>query len=207
MKRPKFDNCLKLKSGKMIVKTTDPDTVRVLRELTTSDDLLREAKPLFPKILIKNVSSLYSKEFIMEEVKEQTGIEGSITLVYKTGPRRTNSVDWVADMSPNLFGKLANLYLFISERRCWVAEYISVRQCLKCLKLGHKAIDCASESVYWHCAKQGHKSKDCASKNISPTCVNCDGKHKSSSGLCPAIIRIKKSIKKNTNYRTPSEVE
>ena len=54
-------------------------------------------------------------------------------------------------------------------------------RCFKCQKFGHTSSNCSAKEVCRNCSKDKHEG-DCSA---APQCVNCEGKHPSSSKDCP----------------------
>ena len=76
--------------------------------------------------------------------------------------------------------------LLVGFERCRVTEHLRLRQCLKCLALGHKRDQCKACD---RCLKTGCTSKNCKPRQI---CLRCAGDHLRKD--CPSSAKPRCSV-------------
>ena len=79
----------------------------------------------------------------------------------------------ILDVSPQVWQICLNPgKLFIGYKCCTVKNNISLGQCYKCLRFGHKSAKCKNAPVCSKC-NGNHESQTCNSSNLFANCANC----------------------------------
>ena len=118
-----------------------------------------------------------------------------------------NKKHWscIIELSPEVRKALENVSrLYIKWLSCRFADHASVLQPFKCLKFGHKAVDCKGDFICSYCAGT-HDTKSCKKrKDGVARCFNCTSAGFQSvshsacdKSKCPLLkIRIERKISK-----------
>lgn len=199
--------------GVLIETKTEQDLKNVLDNTKLKAAGLTAGLPakLKPRLLIKNVPATLQEKEITAAVRHQNleqypkeKLQDHFKLSFKTGPKDKETVDWVAEVSPEVREKiLRESRVYIGWHACYVHDFVAVTRCYKCQAFGHVAKYCkASIETCGHCAESGHPQKSCPNAKKEPQCVNCKraGKphnHSSRMKECPAYqIAMKTQISK-----------
>lgn len=134
------------------------------------------------RIILYTIDKTYSEDELLEEMHSQnfrhinfSEFSEDFRLKFKTGPRESSTVNWVAECSPKIYHELLSkgkVYLdWVSAR---VAEYKVTTRCYRCQKFEHLSKDCkAPVETCGHCAGSGHDRLKCPLTRLPPKCENC----------------------------------
>lgn len=135
-----------------------------------------------PRMMIYDIPSDLTEKEIHQAIQQQN-FEGSdkikiaqdFKLSFKTGKRDKPTVNWVAEVTPEIRETLKKRSkVYIGWSCCSVRDFISVSRCYKCQAFGHVAKHCkATTDTCGHCAKEGHTFNNCPAKSEKPQCANC----------------------------------
>ncbi|CAF1446819.1 unnamed protein product, partial [Rotaria sordida] len=76
-------------------------------------------------------------------------------------------------------------------------------QCYKCLKYGHIAKYCKSDTqICSRCGNTNHKYDTCPNSNRNPMCCNCEGQHIATSPECPKYKEYQQKLQRTTDQYT-----
>lgn len=167
-----------------------------------------------PRILIKNLPKDLQEKEISAAVRHQNldnypkdKLQDHFKLSFKTGPRDRETVDWVAEVSPEAREKiLKEGRLYVGWHACYVQDFVAVTRCYQCQAFGHIAKHCkATTETCGHCTDNGHSQKNCPNSKKEPQCVNCKraGKahnHSSRSKDCPAYQSAMRTYVSRIDY-------
>lgn len=210
----KIINVRKINNKGVLIETkTEEDLKRVLENAKLKAAGLKAGLPakIKPRILIKNVPSNMEEKEIASAVRHQNleqypkdKLQEHFKLSFKTGPKDRETVNWVAEVSPEARKKIMKeSRIYIGWHACNVQDFLAVTRCYKCQSFGHIAKHCkATVDTCGHCTENGHHQKSCSNAKENPSCVNCKraGKphnHSSRSRDCPAyLLAVKTHISK-----------
>ena len=101
--------------------------------------------------------------------------------------------------------------IFIGYNACHIQNYISITQCYRCLRFGHKSVDCSNNLTCNKCGGHDHYGSNC--KKTYTSCVNClfknslekssnwiDTNHNALSKSCPTYCVLLNEMAKRINY-------
>lgn len=166
-------------------------TVDALRELEREGKLgVREARQRWPKVLVYDVDRSIGKEELPSalglqnpDLELERGMEGKAFMpifqkgakVSKEGDKASDKVtNWVCEVSPALFNRLAGRMVFLGFGRSKVVEWHEVLQCKGCQGFGHMEKKCMRKRlICGYCAKEGHRKGECKAREGPPKCFNC----------------------------------
>lgn len=164
--------------------------------LAGADLVVRPLGKLRPRVIVYGVPRALSEAEVLAALKgqnfpnitEECFREG-IKLVFKTGPRDRDTVNWVLEVSPkmrDLFKAQGRLY--VQWNSCRVDDHLTITRCYKCQALGHVAKMCkASQVVCGHCSRPGHEWACCPNGASAPVCAGCSGMGRPSDHLINGI--------------------
>ncbi|XP_067132766.1 uncharacterized protein [Centruroides vittatus] len=135
-----------------------------------------------PRIIIYDVPrNIDEKDLpqVMHEMNSTVFIQSpkqqDFKLLFKTGKRRDDLVNWVVETSPDIRNsRPCNRILYVDYCSCKARDYVSVSRCFKCQSYGHVAKYCReTEEVCSHCMTKGHRYKDCPKRQEPAQCAAC----------------------------------
>ncbi|XP_053997451.1 uncharacterized protein LOC128886530 [Hylaeus anthracinus] len=189
-------------NGVLIETETKDDLDRVLHNNKLSAIGLTAGLPTKkrPKMIIYDVPKHLSEKEITTAIKHQNlehisknSYIDEFKLLFKTGDRNKETVNWVIEVSPTIRNILKERNkIFIDWSACYIRDYIAISRCYKCQNFGHIALHCkATVSTCGHCAQDGHSYKNCPKKESNPSCINCKRAnrphdHSNRTQTCPA---------------------
>ena len=130
-----------------------------------------------------------SENDIVLELKDQ-GVEGVSRFILKKDGKeiKTNTL-FITFATPTPPPKLKIGYYNV-EVKLYIQNPL---RCFNCQEFGHSRKHCKKELRCWKCGCEGHDGSACTSESVC--CVNCKGKHYSSSKECPVWI-LEKEIQR-----------
>ncbi|XP_023217356.1 uncharacterized protein LOC111619771 [Centruroides sculpturatus] len=180
----RFRQVRKLKSrGIMIEVEREGDFAKIMNNSKLHEHGLK-TQPLEkrkPRMIIYDIPKNVNEEELLaviksmnEEVFAGTTNE-EFSLLFKTGKRREEVVNWVAEVSPAVRGKLLSQQrLYIDYNSCKVKDFMAISRCFRCQSYGHIAKFCKDEEdTCSHCAETGHKFTNCPKKKEAAQCAAC----------------------------------
>lgn len=211
-KNPKLAT-VQTKSGDLVIKPQNKESHDMLKAIANERKCqLKDEPPMRPRLQVHGLySSLAPGEIVslIESQNPELNIPSddpasSIKPIFKRGPRDRPTVNWVVEVTPELYRRLESGHLYLAFSKCRVTKYEEVTQCYRCLKYGHSASRCSvDKEICANCATPGHKSSEC---NINlPKCVNCRGSHSALDRSCSSRTRAIVNIIKRTDYGKGSE--
>lgn len=161
-----------------IVLETDSGDVDTLRNCPDLSNAGLEIKPevkLNPRIIVHGIPVEYTKEEIAESIIELNlpdFKQEDIKVISMYPQREKKHRSCIVEVTPECRKALEKSQsIYIKWLSCRFADHISVLQCFKCLKFGHRATDCKNTAKCSTCAGD-HKFEDCDSRETT-CCVNC----------------------------------
>lgn len=184
----RIDAIRKIKGGIAIELPAKSDLEKIKANGKFAEHSLKVTEPQQrrPKIIIYDVPAEMSEEevvsallaqndSIMQRYRDQPLDEEQLSLKFKIGKRGLETVNWVAEVQPevrNLLRKENRVY--IDARRCKIADFTRLTRCFKCQGVGHIAKFCKDkEDTCSHCAEKGHRQTACMRKEGKPKCALC----------------------------------
>lgn len=158
-----------------------------------------------PEVVITGIPDSCNNEDINEAMEIATGEKCIHTKIIPGQHPRA-----ICEVKPNAFNKLMDSKkINVGWIRCSVYETISIKQCFKCWRVGHKAIDC---KITEESAKQLETNikaglcTNCISDKVSAKIKDNDSNntnnshHHPRSHKCTYLIKVRENIKKYINY-------
>lgn len=137
---------------------------------------VKEDEKLDPRIIVHGIPVEYTKEEILQSFVELNLPEHHLQdakIVSLFPARDKTHRSCIIEIKPSCRKVLQNLSrVYIKWLSCRFADHISVLQCFKCLKFGHKAAACKNSVHCSHCAGD-HDSSKCSTDDRVPRCYNC----------------------------------
>ena len=145
-------------------------------------------------LILYNVSQDFTKDFILEDLREK--IEG-ITKINPFGKNKHYKIYFDSVKNQVEAFMINKVKIGYYDYKLNLPNPQSM-QCLKCGKLGHRAKRCKTKmSVCMNCQEE-HETKNCKGNNRK--CINCEGNHSTLSRRCP-VTRYEKIKRKKANER------
>lgn len=198
----KIRNFRKIKNNGILIETeTKNDLVQILQSKKLEEAGLKAGLPrkIQPRFIIFDVPRDYNENMLAEAIHLQNAeginkqkFNNELKLIFKTGDKLKDTVNWVAEVSPDLRKILtAKGRIFVGWRACRIQDYIRLTRCYKCQSFGHVAKFCrAGTETCGHCGEHGHNFKSCPNKTRNESCALCKrikkpDSHSSRSNDCP----------------------
>uniref|UniRef100_T1H9W5 Uncharacterized protein n=1 Tax=Rhodnius prolixus TaxID=13249 RepID=T1H9W5_RHOPR len=113
--------------------------------LAGADLVVRPLGKLRPRIIVYGVPRALTEGEVLAAIKGQNfpnineeRFRESVKLVFKTGPRDRDMVNWVLEVTPEMRDIIkAQVRLYIEWNSCRVDDHLTVTRCYKCQALGH----------------------------------------------------------------------
>ncbi|CAI6356991.1 unnamed protein product [Macrosiphum euphorbiae] len=165
-----------------------------------------EIGPRKPRVIIYDVDKgRMPKEELIEclliqntELGLTDADHSSMSPLLKLGPRSSDTVHWVVEVSPSVFKKIENKALYIGMMRCRCKAHSTLPQCFNCQQYGHTAIRCERKTPVCRNCAGAHDSRNCKEDGVR--CVNCKGPHKASSAACKARSQASRNLLRRTDF-------
>ena len=137
---------------------------------------IHDRQLLRPQVRIEGTdAAIGSSDGLIDTINELNGsvLDASSKIVLKTKNwRDKDKVDIVIETSGRAQQKMLRTgTVLLGFERCRVYEHLRLRQCMKCLAIGHKREQCRACD---RCLKVGCKDQNCNSRLI---CLRCGGNH------------------------------
>ncbi|XP_073999783.1 uncharacterized protein [Rhodnius prolixus] len=198
--REELIKCLDPKEGEIRVKSFRRQGRDFVLEVHDEGDLVKlrglpkieeagfrvdgEPNLLSPRVVIHDIDSELTEGDIVRSVWKKNGrLLGEVQEEdfgkvfkpkHKTGKRGRNTVSWVAQVEPDIFGRLVREgRLYIGLRCCRVREFVGVTRCFKCQGLGHIGRLCGRPVTCARCGDEGHHATRCTKVMDGLECANC----------------------------------
>ena len=195
----KFDTVhkvTKMRSGSLLIEATRPKQTRIILDTISFMDIEVKATPHRSLNTSKGVIRDHGRDLfdmsendIVLELKDQ-GLEGVSRFILKKDGKeiKTNTL-FITFATPTPPPKLKIGYYNV-EVKLYIPNPL---RCFSCQEFGHSRKYCKKELRCWKCGCEGHDGSACTSESVC--CVNCKGKHYSSSKECPVWI-LEKEIQR-----------
>ena len=186
----------KMRSGSLLIEATRPKQARIILDTTSFMDIEVKATPHRSLNTSKGVIRDHGRDLfdmsendIVLELKDQ-GVEGVSRFILKKDGKeiKTNTL-FITFATPTPPPKLKIGYYNV-EVKLYIPNPL---RCFSCQEFGHSRKYCKKELRCWKCGCEGHDGSACTSESVC--CVNCKGKHYSSSKECPVWI-LEKEIQR-----------
>jgi hypothetical protein len=171
-------------------------------------------QPFLPKIKITHIPGYITTEaqeltqvitdsntWLKEDTKSFT-----VLFTYKV----KDHISAVCKVSPNTRHQLIQQSnkIRVGMRMCPVVDRIHVLKCGKCLKYGHKMVNCLSDHFTCSWCSEKHKTSECSQKDNQSTyqCVNCSRNgeretgHSAHSKSCQTFVKMRKLVIEKTDW-------
>lgn len=206
-------NIRKTRNG-LLIETTTQEGLKILENHTALNEKfnIQRPKKRNPRIIIYDVPKDLTEEQLTEAVLSQnpdvkkTDCNEIFMPRFRTGKRKTETVNWVVEVSPEIRNGLLKLgRVYVGCLACKVQDFILVTRCFKCQGFGHISKHCEKELFCSSCAESGHKHDDCPNKEKPKKCINCnrrniDHNHDVTDKKCSTYkIALERTIN-STNY-------
>ncbi|XP_023235513.1 uncharacterized protein LOC111634911 [Centruroides sculpturatus] len=166
-----------------------------------------------PRVIIYDVPKYVEKSELLgvittmnEELFKQSNPD-EFKLIFKTGKRRVDMVNWVAEVSPQMRDRLINQQrLYVDYTSCKVKDFLAISRCFRCQSYGHVAKYCKDEEdTCSHCTDRGHKYSECPKRKEPAQCAACKrvGKphnHNRTSKQCAAFKMASERYRNSIAY-------
>lgn len=176
-----------------------------------------EPNLLAPRLVVHDVDSYLTEEEAVNSVWRKNarvlgGIKeeefrGVFKLRHRTGARGKETVSWVAQVEPDLFGRmLREGRVYVGLRCCRVREFVGVTRCFKCQGLGHIGRMCGRGVTCSRCGDEGHHVSRCSKVMDGQECANCkrmgfrDVGHSVMWSGCPCVDIFRNRVIARTKY-------
>ena len=146
---------------------------------------------LKPQVRIEGVEDFDFESFVstVNDLNDKIFGENSKVATTMTNRRNKKATDVIIETDgPTQRALLAKGSLLHGYSRCRTFENVQVRQCVRCLGLGHKKDHCDHCE---RCLEKGHDAKNCK-KLARSRCFRCGGDHRRQD--CPAATEPKCSV-------------
>lgn len=213
----KIRNLRKIRNNGVLIETeTREDLELILKSKKLEEAGLKAGLPnkMLPRLIIYDVPRDLSEDSLVEAMHMQNAdfmnklqFNKEFKLVFKTGNKKKDVVNWVAEVSPSLRKLLVSKNrVFVGWRSCNIQDFINLTRCYRCQSFGHIAKYCkASSDTCGHCGEDGHNFENCPNKNKRETCVHCkrikkSDEHSSRAKNCPVYMMALEQYINKINY-------
>lgn len=201
----KIRNVRKIRNNGILIETeTKEDLSMLLCNKKLVEAGLKAGLPSkkLPRVIIFDVPRELNEGSLAEaihlqnvDIMDKTQFSRDFKLVFKTGDKKKDVVNWVAEVTPDIRKILINKSrVFVGWRSCNIQDYISLTRCYRCQSFGHVAKYCKEKvDTCGHCSEEGHNFKVCPNKNRHEVCVHCKrikrpDDHSSRAKNCPVYV-------------------
>lgn len=206
---------------KVLVKCESPEDINNIAKIIEGDSNIKADIPKNknPKVQIFGIPKYIEKNEILECIKAQNpNISKSLMeneteelkLIFEKDDR-VGTKFAILEATPITWQTIIDSKrIYIGHAACTAKEKISVMQCFKCYRYGHRARDCRNDVTCGKCAGK-HDTKNCQSNQIK--CTNCswhnsreninkkhDENHMATSSHCPIYAIAVNKARSKTNY-------
>lgn len=201
-----------------------------------SDIKVDDERKMFPKVTVVNIPSylishISPKEISVTEYRNQVNAclrekfmekNETIRKIVETDQKTFeivytnqgyNYITAGIKVSPIIRNLLVKQeHIFIGETRCKVVDRLDLKQCFKCQKLGHVALNCKESLVCMYCSgahvsrgcphkesRENHRCRNCSLSENPAYRENCHT-HNSSEQSCPIIKDYLEALRQRTEY-------
>lgn len=213
----KIRNLRKIRNNGVLIETeTREDLTLILKSKKLEEAGLKAGLPnkLLPRIIIYDVPRELGVDSLAEAIHSQNAdsmdrqtFSKEFKLIFKTGNKKKEVVNWVAEVSPCLRKLLISKNrVFVDWRSCNIQDFINLTRCYKCQSFGHIAKYCkATYDTCGHCGEDGHNFGGCPKKDKPEVCVHCKrikkpDTHSSRARSCPVYTMALEQYLNKINY-------
>lgn len=210
----RFKSIRMIRDKRIVVETEGNKDMEVFKRKIEQEGVFDLQMPgiIRPRLVIFDVDrDMSDREFMDVLVSKnleflESDLKNNIRIVYKTGPRNRDTVNYVVEVP----GRVRDVLLvqgriFLKWGTHKVLDRIEITRCYRCQGFGHVAKRCDGAVMCGHCGEKGHKFEECQRKNEASKCVNCmsrgrDAGHSVNSRECPEYIRAAEALKARTDF-------
>ncbi|KAF2905065.1 hypothetical protein ILUMI_01108 [Ignelater luminosus] len=176
----------KIKSGEVIVECVNKQDVEKLKTIVDSSKDLKSKEIIKgnPRIILQNIDKNLDKTNLIEiicknnkELVESCGgidnFQKQVKEKFRLGGRdKDKCVSVILDVTSEARKEFLKRRIVLEWESVYAKDYISLVQCFKCYRFGHKSDKCKeSTQVCGKCGNNGHDFKNCKSNYTK--CIVC----------------------------------
>ncbi|KAF2879413.1 hypothetical protein ILUMI_26755 [Ignelater luminosus] len=213
----------KIKTGEVIVECINKkDIERLTTVINTSQKL--QSKEIIkgnPRLILNNIDKNLDKTTLIEiicknnrELVESCGgidnFKKKVKEKFRLGCRdKDKSVSVVLEVTSEARKEFLKRRIILEWESIYAKDYISLGQCYKCYRFGHKSDKCKEAiQICGKCGNKGHDFQNCKSNDSNCiVCVRATGNkkgcktdHAARDHKCPTMMEIKERIIKSIDY-------
>ncbi|KAF2887021.1 hypothetical protein ILUMI_19152 [Ignelater luminosus] len=205
----------------MIIECIDKKDIEKLTTVINTTKQLQSKEIIKgnPRLIFNNIDKQLNKTNLIEVICNNNrelinscgGIDSFKSQVkekFRLGGReKDRSVSVVFEVTSTVRKEILKRRINLEWESVYAKDYISLMQCFKCYRFGHKSDKCKENiPICGQCGQSGHDFKNCKSNDIK--CIvcaranikGCKINHVARDTKCPSMLKIKDKIMKSIDY-------